>query len=424
MTTLLSAAGTATIYQGDTLTGSSTAKPDESGSWGNWETIPVPTVSSTGAAETGNLSIKNNDSQTCTMYYNTSDSISGATSAGSASAGGSARAADSTISFGGTYYCFAGRMVKRYGIGYHYAAASGNYTGTAEVSGNVAAGFDFTRTEGQVEESQQGYSASTLHTVAQQNTYTVSFSDGTNATWSSTTSITSVPYGASISLTKTSTSGTVKVIYNGTTKSRTGNAFAGGNNPIYPATSYNNFAVSNIPSSGKVTSNLTLSCSSTAAGLKKYGAEVVVTMNQCKRNSSNECLFTTTKKLNTISGFTLFEPALRTTVGPVNSQSATPTSSNSCSWIGNITTTQSSDEKNVEQNGYPTYPNTSGFSYLAYMFSLTDHYYGSYSDTNPKVYLTDANNHYDFISIGSTTAKTFKLKVYSNRSDEFYPATW
>ena len=164
----------ATIYYGDVLTGSSTAKSQSSTTWGEYGTVTAPTVTSTGDATSGNITVTNKDSETCTLYYQTASSGNSGTSLGTAAY----NAARSTtgLSFGTTYYCYASKTVSRSGTYYTYSKGSSNYTGTNSVTGDVTASFSFSRTINNTSSTTTGYSSLTAHTTAARNQYTITWS--------------------------------------------------------------------------------------------------------------------------------------------------------------------------------------------------------------------------------------------------------
>lgn len=274
--TLLTAPGTATVYYGDALSGASTPAKSKVEDWSEWETITPPAVSSTGAALNGNLSITNRDGETRNMYYNTVESTEGGISIGAAQSNATARTESQSISFGGTYYCYAGGTIRRYGTGYTYSADPGNYSGTASVASDIAAAFSFTQTEGQASESKQGYSALVSHTVAEQEKYKVLFASNQNASWSDTTAIENVPYGTAITsrIANGSAKGTGSVTVNGVTRSCSS---ADGGSYLQPNAKYSLY-INGVPSSGTVTGNVTVTCGATGTNARRYGSKFTVTM--------------------------------------------------------------------------------------------------------------------------------------------------
>jgi hypothetical protein len=95
----------AAIYHFDKLTAESSGKGAGSGSW-NITSVAAPSATTSGAATTGNLTIKNEDGNTATLYYNASNAAGG-TSAGSTASGGTKYV--DNLSFNTTYYISAGR---------------------------------------------------------------------------------------------------------------------------------------------------------------------------------------------------------------------------------------------------------------------------------------------------------------------------
>ena len=164
--------GTKTIYYGDTLTTSHSANADTATSWNSWPTVTAPTVTSNGAATSGNITVTNKDSATCTLYYQTASSGYTGTSLGSTAS--NASQTKTGLSFGTTYYCYATKSITRTGSHTHYTDNS-TYSGTASVSAAVTATFSFASSSVADSESKTGYSSLTPHTVEAQTTYTITF---------------------------------------------------------------------------------------------------------------------------------------------------------------------------------------------------------------------------------------------------------
>lgn len=126
------------------------------------------------------MKVKNEDSATVTLYYNSVNSTSGATSIGSTTAGGTKDVTQ--LSFNTTYYCFATKTVSRSGTYYTYSKGSDNYTGTNGVTGNVNASFTFSQTTNSTSESTTGYSSITSHNTGSRNSYSVKISAAAHST--------------------------------------------------------------------------------------------------------------------------------------------------------------------------------------------------------------------------------------------------
>ena len=126
-----------TIFYGDVLKGTSSAKAASYDNW-NINSVPAPTFTTTGDATSGNLTITNKSSYQATLYYNTSNAVGG-TSAGTAAANGSKTV--SGLSFNTQYYISA--RVSRTRTKYTYATDGDQYSGTNGVTGNVTATFKF-----------------------------------------------------------------------------------------------------------------------------------------------------------------------------------------------------------------------------------------------------------------------------------------
>lgn len=148
----------ATIYYGDVLVGTSAGNGVSYGAW-NITSVTAPSVTSTGAATSGNITVKNEATGLATLYYNTSNATGG-TSLGSVASGGTKT--QTGLSFGTTYYASASRERNR--DKYTDSANSGNYTGTNGVTSNVSATFGFTRTT--TMDIGTIYSSVTSHTTA------------------------------------------------------------------------------------------------------------------------------------------------------------------------------------------------------------------------------------------------------------------
>ena len=161
-----------TIYYGDVLTGSHSKNADSPISWNAWPTVTAPSATTTGDATSGNLTVKNEDSTTCTLYYNSTNSTSGATSLGSAAAG--ATKYKDGLSFDTTYYIFATKTITRTGSHYTYTDNS-TYNGTSSVTGNVTASFSFSRNSVSDSESKTGYSSIVSKATAARNLYTITW---------------------------------------------------------------------------------------------------------------------------------------------------------------------------------------------------------------------------------------------------------
>ena len=179
-----------TIYYGDVLTGSSTPNETSYGSW-NVESIPLPTITSIGAATSGNMTFTNNYNDSVIINYNTSNTMSGS-SIVLLSANGTSSV--SGLSFGTTYYIWATGTRNRTYTSYY--ADDNNYTGTNGVSADVTATFEFSSNSGTT--TDVSTSSSTQHTTANINTYTLTISVQ-NPSYASSYSVTrtSSPYGAS-----------------------------------------------------------------------------------------------------------------------------------------------------------------------------------------------------------------------------------
>ena len=274
----------ATIYYGDVLSGSSSGNGVSYGAW-NITSVKAPTVTSSGDATSGNITVTNADSSSVTLYYNTSNAAGG-TSLGATASGSSQ--SKTGLSFGTTYYCSASRSRSR--DKYTDTKSSSNYTGTTKVTDNVTASFSFSRTT--ETDTSTIYSSVTAHTTAAQNSYTITWSyRDSYSSW--TTASTSYAYGATPSRTLPST------------------VTSGGNR--YVATSWDNLSV--VTGNRTVTAQYQLQylvafshvrCSATA-GSTTYtsgnsywinsGTEVTLSANpNCAFNSSG-----TTSTTNTIN---------------------------------------------------------------------------------------------------------------------------
>lgn len=180
-----------TIYYGDVLSGSSTPNNPTYGAW-DVENIAPPTVTSTGAATKGNMTITNNHIGFVAINYNTINSITNSTGAGILLSG--ATTTLSNLSFGTTYYVFASGLRNRPKT--TYIASNDNYTGTNGVSADVTATFEFSSSTST--DSETITSVATQHTTANINTYTLTISVQ-NPNYASSYSVTRTasPYGAS-----------------------------------------------------------------------------------------------------------------------------------------------------------------------------------------------------------------------------------
>ena len=180
-----------TIYYGDVLTGTSSAK---AASYDDWSvtSVTAPTFTTTGDATSGNLTITNKSSSSATLYYNTSNAVGG-TSVGTAAANASKTV--SGLSFNKQYYISA--RVSRTRTKHTYATDGDQYSGTNGVTDNVWATFAFKDTTST--ETGTIDSSVVAAKTAPQNKYTVTFSirSGEYGSWS-TTSIANVPYGTAI----------------------------------------------------------------------------------------------------------------------------------------------------------------------------------------------------------------------------------
>ena len=127
----------ATIYYGDVLTGTSSAKAVSYDGW-SVTSVAAPTFTTTGDATSGNLTITNKSSYQATLYYNTSNAAGG-TSAGTVAANGSKTVTG--LSFNTQYYISA--RVDRTRTKHTYATDGDQYLGTNGVTGNVTATFKF-----------------------------------------------------------------------------------------------------------------------------------------------------------------------------------------------------------------------------------------------------------------------------------------
>ena len=181
----------ATIYYGDVLTGTSSAKAVSYDGW-NIDSVAAPTFTTTGDETSGNLTITNKSSSSATLYYNTSNAVGG-TSAGTVDV--NAIKIVTGLEFNTQYYISA--RVSRTRTKHTYATDGTQYSGTNGVTDNVWATFKFKDTTST--ETGTIYSAVVPAKTAAQNKYTVTFSitSGRYGSWS-TTSIANVPYGTSI----------------------------------------------------------------------------------------------------------------------------------------------------------------------------------------------------------------------------------
>ena len=127
----------ATIFYGDVLTGTSSAKAVSYDGW-SVTSVTAPTFTTTGDATSGNLTITNKSSYQATLYYNTSNAVGG-TSAGTAAANASKTV--SGLSFNTQYYVSA--RVSRTRTKHTYATDGTQYSGTNGVTGNITATFKF-----------------------------------------------------------------------------------------------------------------------------------------------------------------------------------------------------------------------------------------------------------------------------------------
>ena len=181
----------ATIYYGDVLKGTSSAKAASYDGW-NIDSVTAPTATTTGDATSGNLTIINNSSYSANLYYNTSNAAGG-TLAGTVAANGSKTVTG--LSFNTQYYISA--RVDRTRTKHTYATDGDQYSGTNGVTGNVTATFKFKDTTST--DTGTIYSSAVSAKTAAQNQYTVTFSttSGRYGSWG-TTSISNVPYGTTI----------------------------------------------------------------------------------------------------------------------------------------------------------------------------------------------------------------------------------
>lgn len=163
---------TRTIYYGDKLTTSHSQNADSAISWGSWGTVVAPTVTSNGSATSGNITVTNKDSESCTLYYQTANSGYSGTSLGLTAT--NASQTQTGLTFGADYYCYATKTVGRSGSHYTYSDTS-TYSGTNAVSDNVSATFTFGRSSVADSETKTGYSDLIKHTIGNQTTYTITF---------------------------------------------------------------------------------------------------------------------------------------------------------------------------------------------------------------------------------------------------------
>ena len=170
----------ATIYYGDVLTGTSSAKAVSYDGW-SVTNVTAPTFTTTGDAASGNLTVTNKSSYSATLYYNTSNAVGG-TSAGTVEASKSKTV--SGLSFNTQYYISV--RVARTRIKHTYATDGTQYSGTNSVTGNVIATFKFKDTTS----TDQGTIDSSVVAAktAAQNQYsvTIAASEGINSVFLST----------------------------------------------------------------------------------------------------------------------------------------------------------------------------------------------------------------------------------------------
>lgn len=157
----------ATIFYGDVLTGTSSAKAVSYDGW-NIDSVTAPTATTTGDATSGNLTITNKSSYQATLYYNTSNAVGG-TSAGTVAANGSQFV--SGLSFNTQYYISA--RVSRTRTKHTYATDGTQYSGTNGVTGNVTATFKFKDTTSA--DTGEIYSDVVAAKTAAQNKYTITW---------------------------------------------------------------------------------------------------------------------------------------------------------------------------------------------------------------------------------------------------------
>ena len=187
-----------TIYYGDKL--SIEAMEDEPSYNPSWDItyVNAPSVTSTGAATSGNMTFTNNYSGVVSIFYNTSNTTEGAsTSYNLATVNSGASVTKTGLSFGTTYYVWA-RVLRHRTLNTYYVESSSldNYDSSIGVNDDVTAIFEF----GRYQNTEDGYiySSSTQHTTANINTYTLTISVQ-NPSYASSYSVsrTSSPYGAS-----------------------------------------------------------------------------------------------------------------------------------------------------------------------------------------------------------------------------------
>lgn len=246
----------------------------------------------------------------------------------------------------------------------------------------MSANFGFTRTEGQAEQYDQGYSATVPHTVAGQEAYTITFRDGSNAKWNSSTSIENVPYGTAItsSITNSTYKGTGSITISGKTRQC---ETSDGSTPICSNTKYT-LSFSGIPSAKKVTNNLTISCNGIAAGTEKtYGTKFTFKV-KCGRFENNpnfkdrslivEC---TAAK---ITGKNFLTVSRKTTFG-LNTTATQPSST--MTYVGNMVLSGSQTSVTAYSAFDDFADDTSATSKYAYNIMIADKR-DPYFDPNPE----------------------------------------
>ena len=168
---------TVTIYYDDVLSYSSSAGADSLGS-AYPTTVAAPSVSSTGAAYTANLTITNNDTYDANLYYNTTGSTASGELAASNVAGSSWTYVEE-LSWNTTYYCYAAVQQRKNRTTYNNTTSPASSTNIG-ITGNKQIDISFSANTAVPELVNSWAKSSTANcNTGSQSTYQVTATAGT-----------------------------------------------------------------------------------------------------------------------------------------------------------------------------------------------------------------------------------------------------